>query len=265
MTTTPTTDINATLQQIAELTASGCDIVRVAVPEPGRRRGAAGHRRARARSRSSPTSTSSRSTSTPPSTPAARRCASTPATSASSTTRSARSPARAKDAGVSIRIGVNAGSLDKRILEKYGKATARGARRVGRLGGRASSRSTTSTTSRSRSSTTTRSSWSRAYELLAERGDWPLHLGVTEAGPAFQGTIKSATAFGALLSAGHRRHHPRLAVGPAGRGGQGRHPDPAVAQPAPAQARDRLVPVVRPRPGRRLHARRRRSPPASRA
>src|SRR3546814_18591030 len=42
----------------------------------------------------------------------------------------------------------------------------------------------------------------RAYEMLAEAGDWPLHLGVTEAGPAFQGTIKSATAFGALLSRG---------------------------------------------------------------
>src|SRR3712207_9178772 len=42
----------------------------------------------------------------------------------------------------------------------------------------------------------------RAYELLAERGDWPLHLGVTEAGPAFQGTIKSATAFGILLAEG---------------------------------------------------------------
>ena len=42
----------------------------------------------------------------------------------------------------------------------------------------------------------------KAYQLLAERGDWPLHLGVTEAGPAFQGTIKSATAFGALLSQG---------------------------------------------------------------
>ena len=42
----------------------------------------------------------------------------------------------------------------------------------------------------------------RAYELLAEAGDWPLHLGVTEAGPAFQGTIKSAVAFGALLSQG---------------------------------------------------------------
>ena len=48
MTTTPTTDINATLQQIAELTACGCDIVRVAVPEPGRRRRAA--RRSRGKS-----------------------------------------------------------------------------------------------------------------------------------------------------------------------------------------------------------------------
>jgi len=42
----------------------------------------------------------------------------------------------------------------------------------------------------------------RAYEMLAAAGDWPLHLGVTEAGPAFQGTIKSAVAFGALLSKG---------------------------------------------------------------
>lgn len=41
-----------------------------------------------------------------------------------------------------------------------------------------------------------------AYEQLAERCDYPLHLGVTEAGPAFQGTIKSAVAFGALLSRG---------------------------------------------------------------
>jgi (E)-4-hydroxy-3-methylbut-2-enyl-diphosphate synthase len=41
-----------------------------------------------------------------------------------------------------------------------------------------------------------------AYELLADRCDYPLHLGVTEAGPAFQGTVKSAVAFGALLSKG---------------------------------------------------------------
>ncbi|KOX46515.1 flavodoxin-dependent (E)-4-hydroxy-3-methylbut-2-enyl-diphosphate synthase, partial [Streptomyces sp. NRRL F-7442] len=41
-----------------------------------------------------------------------------------------------------------------------------------------------------------------AYRQLAARCDYPLHLGVTEAGPAFQGTIKSAVAFGALLSRG---------------------------------------------------------------
>ncbi len=50
MTTTLTSDVNATLQQIAELTAAGCDIVRVAVPVAGRRRRAA---RDRARSRRS--------------------------------------------------------------------------------------------------------------------------------------------------------------------------------------------------------------------
>ena len=42
----------------------------------------------------------------------------------------------------------------------------------------------------------------RAYRQLAEQCDYPLHLGVTEAGPAFQGTIKSAVAFGALLAEG---------------------------------------------------------------
>jgi (E)-4-hydroxy-3-methylbut-2-enyl-diphosphate synthase len=109
--------------------------------------------------------------------------------------------AAAKAAGVSLRIGVNAGSLDPRLLEKYGKATPE--------------------------ALVESAVWEaslfeehdfhdfkisvkhndpivmvKAYRLLAERGDWPLHLGVTEAGPAFQGTIKSATAFGILLSEG---------------------------------------------------------------
>jgi (E)-4-hydroxy-3-methylbut-2-enyl-diphosphate synthase len=107
----------------------------------------------------------------------------------------------AKDAGVSLRIGVNAGSLDPRLLEKYGKATPE--------------------------ALVESAMWEaslfdehdfhdfkisvkhndpvimvKAYRLLAAAGDWPLHLGVTEAGPAFQGTIKSATAFGILLSEG---------------------------------------------------------------
>src|SRR3989337_1280492 len=138
MTTTLTSDINSTLQQIAELTASGCDIVRVACPSAH---------------------------------------------------------------GPPIRIGVSAGSLDKRQMEKYGKATPE--------------------------ALVESAVWEaslfeehdfhdfkisvkhndpivmvKAYRLLAEQGDWPLHLGVTEAGPEFQGTIQSATAFGILLSEG---------------------------------------------------------------
>ena len=81
----------------------------------------------------------------------------------------------------------------------------------------------------------------RAYEMLSERGDWPLHLGVTEAGPAFQGTIKSATAFGALLSKGIG-DTIRVSLGPSRGGGQGRQPDTAVAQPQAAQAGDRPCP-----------------------
>lgn len=42
----------------------------------------------------------------------------------------------------------------------------------------------------------------QAYRMLSEAGDWPLHLGVTEAGPAFQGTIKSVSAFSILLAEG---------------------------------------------------------------
>ena len=88
--------------------------------------------------------------------------------------------AAAKAAGVSLRIGVNAGSLEPSILQKYGKATAEALVE----------------------SAVWEASLFEEHRQLAERGDWPLHLGVTEAGPEFQGTIKSATAFGILLSEG---------------------------------------------------------------
>mgnify|MGYP003375906016 CR=1 FL=1 len=107
----------------------------------------------------------------------------------------------AAQAGVSIRIGVNAGSLDKRLLEKYGKPTAEALvesavweaslfEEHGFHDFKISVKHHDPVT------------MVRAYQLLAERGDWPLHLGVTEAGPAFQGTIKSSVAFGTLLSQG---------------------------------------------------------------
>src|SRR5699024_8961494 len=107
----------------------------------------------------------------------------------------------ASDAGVSLRIGVNAGSLDKRLLARYGKATPEAL---------AESAIWEASLFEEHGFHDFKISVKhndpvvmvQAYRLLAERGDWPLHLGVTEAGPAFQGTIKSATAFGILLSEG---------------------------------------------------------------
>ncbi|MDQ1551014.1 MAG: (E)-4-hydroxy-3-methylbut-2-enyl-diphosphate synthase, partial [Actinomycetota bacterium] len=107
----------------------------------------------------------------------------------------------ARDHGTPTRIGVNAGSLDKRLLEKYGKATPEAL---------VESAVWEASLFEEHDFHDIKISVKhndpvvmvKAYRLLAERGDWPLHLGVTEAGPSFQGTIKSATAFGILLSEG---------------------------------------------------------------
>jgi len=109
--------------------------------------------------------------------------------------------AEAKDRGIPIRIGVNAGSLDKRMLEKYGKATPEAL---------VESALWEASLFEEHGFGDIKISVKHndpvvmvaAYRLLAEKTDYPLHLGVTEAGPAFQGTIKSAVAFGALLSDG---------------------------------------------------------------
>ncbi len=200
MTTTPTTDINATLQQIAELTASGCDIVRVACPSQDDAEALP------IIAKKSQIPVIADIHFQPKYVYAAidAGCAAVrvnPGNIRKFDDQVKQIAAAAKDAGVSIRIGVNAGSLDPRLMEKYGKATPE--------------------------ALVESAVWEaslfeehdfhdfkisvkhndpvimvRAYELLSERGDWPLHLGVTEAGPAFQGTIKSATAFGALLSKG---------------------------------------------------------------
>jgi (E)-4-hydroxy-3-methylbut-2-enyl-diphosphate synthase len=107
----------------------------------------------------------------------------------------------AKDAGVPIRIGVNAGSLEPSIMAKYGKATpealVESALWEASLFGEHDFHDIKISVKHHDVVTMV-----RAYELLAEQCDYPLHLGVTEAGPIFQGTIKSATAFGALLSRG---------------------------------------------------------------
>jgi len=200
MCTTPTTDVNATLQQIAELTATGCDIVRVACPTQDDADALAEI----AKKSQIPVIADIHFQPKYVFAAIDAGCAAVrvnPGNIRMFDDQVKQIARAAKDAGVSIRIGVNAGSLDPRIMAKYGKATPE--------------------------ALVESAVWEaslfeehdfhdfkisvkhndpvvmiRAYELLADRGDWPLHLGVTEAGPAFQGTIKSSVAFGALLAKG---------------------------------------------------------------
>jgi len=200
MTTTVTADINATLQQIAELTTAGCQVVRVAVPSQDDAEALP----VIAKKADIPVIADIHFQPKYVYAAIDAGCAAVrvnPGNIRQFDDQVGEIARRAKEAGVSIRIGVNAGSLDKRLLAKYGKATPE--------------------------ALVESAVWEaslfeehdfhdfkisvkhndpvvmvRAYELLSQRGDWPLHLGVTEAGPAFQGTIKSATAFGALLAQG---------------------------------------------------------------
>ena len=193
MTTTQTTDINGTLQQIAELTATGCDIVRVAVPTGDDAEALP----IIAKKSQIPVIADIHFQPKYVFQAIDAGCAAVrvnPGNIKKFDDRVGEIAKAAKDAGVSLRIGVNAGSLDPRLLEKYGKPTAE--------------------------ALVESAVWEaslfeehdfhdfkisvkhndpivmvKAYRQLAERGDWPLHLGVTEAGPAFQGTIKSSVAF----------------------------------------------------------------------
>src|SRR3954470_22913086 len=122
MTTTLTSDVNATLQQIAELTAAGCDIVRVAVPS------ADDAEALPAIARKSRIPVIADIHFQPKYVFAAidAGCAAVrvnPGNIKKFDDRVAEIAKAAKDAGTPIRIGVNAGSLDKRLLAKHGKAT----------------------------------------------------------------------------------------------------------------------------------------------
>ena len=200
MTTTLTSDINATLQQIAELTASGCDIVRVAVPSQDD----ADALPIIAKKSQIPVIADIHFQPKYLFAAIDAGCAAgrvNPGNIRKFDDQVGAIARAAADAGVSLRIGVNAGSLDPRLLEKYGKATPEAL---------VESAVWEASLFEEHAFHDFKISVKhndpvvmvRAYELLSERGDWPLHLGVTEAGPAFQGTIKSATAFGALLSKG---------------------------------------------------------------
>lgn len=200
MTTTVTADINSTLQQIAELTAAGCEVVRVAVPSADDAEALP----TIARKSAIPVIADIHFQPKYVFTAIDAGCAGVrvnPGNIKKFDDQVAEIAKAASDSGTPIRIGVNAGSLDPRLLAKYGKATP--------------------------AALVESALWEcslfeehgfqdlkisvkhhdpvvmiQAYRLLAEKCEYPLHLGVTEAGPLQQGTIKSSVAFGALLSQG---------------------------------------------------------------
>jgi (E)-4-hydroxy-3-methylbut-2-enyl-diphosphate synthase len=107
----------------------------------------------------------------------------------------------AKARGVPIRIGVNAGSLDKKLVEKYGRPTAEALvesalYEISLLEDHGFTDYKISVKHQNVSEMI------EAYRLLATKTDAPLHLGVTEAGTPKQGIIKSAIGIGTLLAEG---------------------------------------------------------------
>jgi (E)-4-hydroxy-3-methylbut-2-enyl-diphosphate synthase len=200
MCTTKTHDVNATLQQIAELTASGCDIVRVACP----RQEDADALATIAKKANIPVIADIHFQPKYIFAAIDAGCAAVRVNPGNIKEFDGRVKEVAKaagDAGIPIRIGVNAGSLDARMMKKYGKATPEAL---------VESALWEASLFEEHGFGDIKISVKHndpvvmveAYEQLAAQCDYPLHLGVTEAGPAFQGTIKSAVAFGALLSRG---------------------------------------------------------------
>ncbi|MFI1721727.1 flavodoxin-dependent (E)-4-hydroxy-3-methylbut-2-enyl-diphosphate synthase [Streptomyces sp. NPDC020489] len=200
MTTTRTSDIGATLQQIAELTASGCQIVRVACPTQDDADALA----TIARKSQIPVIADIHFQPKYVFAAIEAGCAAVrvnPGNIKQFDDKVKEIARAAQDHGTPIRIGVNAGSLDPRLLKKYGRATpealVESALWEASLFEEHGFRDIKISVKHNDPVVMV-----GAYTLLAERCDYPLHLGVTEAGPAFQGTIKSAVAFGALLSRG---------------------------------------------------------------
>ncbi|HHT16235.1 MAG TPA: flavodoxin-dependent (E)-4-hydroxy-3-methylbut-2-enyl-diphosphate synthase [Papillibacter sp.] len=196
MTNTNTADVEATRAQIARLENAGCDIVRVAVPDTAAARAIA----------------------------ALKETAQIPivadihfdyrlaleAVAAGAdkirlnpgnigTAERVRDVARAcRERGVPIRIGVNGGSLEREILARHGGVTPEALVESALGHVRLLNQFDFDDICISAKASDVRLTV-LAYRLLAERTDYPLHLGVTEAGTEYMGLVKSAAGIGALL------------------------------------------------------------------
>ncbi len=196
MTNTRTSDVDATVDQIHRLEHSGCDIIRVAVPDQ-ESAGAIGELKRRIsiplvadihfdyrlalaaleagadKLRINPGNIGSRE-------------------------RVEAVARAAKERGVPIRVGVNAGSIDR---ERYGMPSAEALVESGLDEVRVLERLGFEDIVISLKAFDV-PMMIRAYELASERCDYPLHLGVTEAGPAWEGTVRSSVGIGSLLAEG---------------------------------------------------------------
>lgn len=200
MTNTLTADINSTLQQIAQLTAAGCDIIRVACPSQDD----ADALPAIAAKSKIPVIADIHFQPRYVFAAIEAGCAGVrvnPGNIKKFDDKISEIAKAAKDHGTSIRIGINAGSLDKRLLGMYEKdpagALVQSALSEARLFEDVDFFDFAISVKHHDPVIMV-----EAYRRLSEACNYPLHLGVTEAGPAFQGTIKSAVAFGALLAEG---------------------------------------------------------------
>ncbi|HEX2028450.1 MAG TPA: flavodoxin-dependent (E)-4-hydroxy-3-methylbut-2-enyl-diphosphate synthase [Nitriliruptorales bacterium] len=199
MTTTPTHDVDATLQQIAALQNAGCDIVRVACP----RQEDADALAAIAAKSTIPVIADIHFQWKYAVAAIEAGCAGVrinPGT-IHKHDKVALIGRLAGEAGIPIRVGANGGSLEDWVLAKHGGPTAgalvESALNEARLLEDVGFHDVKISVKHS-------DPWRmiQAYRLLAERTDYPLHLGVTEAGTPKVGNIKSAVGIGTLLAEG---------------------------------------------------------------
>lgn len=201
MTTTVTADIEATLRQIAELTAAGCDIVRIAVPSQDDCEALP----TIARHAAIPVIADIHFNPRYVFAAIDAGCAGVrvnPGNIRKFDDKVREIAAAAGAARVPIRIGVNAGSLDQRVLARHGGHATAPALVDSALSEAGLFEEHGFTDLKISVKHNDPLVMIQAYRLLARRCDYPLHLGVTEAGPALQGTAKSASAFGILLAEG---------------------------------------------------------------
>ena len=199
MTNTRTEDVEATVSQIRALTAAGCEIIRVAVPNEEAARAIRAikeqiaiplvadihfdHQLALAAIENG-----------------ADKVRINPGNIGSRERVRAVADA-ARERAIPIRIGVNGGSLEKSLLEKYGGVTAEALveSALGQVDALEKEQFSDIVISIKASQVPL---CVRAYELIAERTEYPLHIGITEAGTLFDGAIKNAIGIGILLHEG---------------------------------------------------------------